>query len=531
MTSSEHQTALPPFKTGCRTSGVLMHVTSLPSPYGIGDVGPAAFQWVDRLHDAGQRWWQALPLGPTGCGNSPYSCLSSFAGNALLVSPDLLIEDGLLSTTDCEAGQRLPKSAVDFDAVITFKHGLLDRAWRNFNASTRPELRAEFDRFCLEQAHWLDDYALFRALKVRLGGADLLDWPEDLLRRSSSALTRARHDLADEMNKGRFGQFLLSRQGNSLKKYAHERGVLLVGDLPFFVSLDSSDVWANPEWFQLDTNLRPQFVAGVPPDYFSANGQLWGNPLYDWEALRRSGYRWCIDRLKSLLAYVDLIRLDHFRAFCAAWHVPPTAKTAEPGHWVPGPGAAFFAAVRAELGHLPFIAEDLGIITPDVVALRDKFELPGIRVFQFGFDGNPGNPHLPHNYVPNTVAYTGTHDNTTTRAWFESLPENVRQAAKSYAGKADGGTGEVARDFIRSVWSSKSDLAIAPLQDMLNLGVEGRMNVPGVAAGNWRWRCTEEMLTPSIFERLRELTASAGRIAAVKAEIQTQEVLLANEQI
>ena len=508
-----------------------MHVTSLPSPYGIGDVGPAAFAWVDRLHDAGQRWWQALPLGPTGCGNSPYSCLSSFAGNALLVSPDLLIEDGLLSPTDCESGRRLPKSAVDFDAVIAFKHRLLDQAWRNFDSSARPELRADFERFCSEEAHWLDDYALFRALKARLGGADLLDWPEDLLRRSPSAMARARRDLADEINESRFGQFLLSRQGNCLKEYAHERGVFLIGDLPFFVSLDSSDVWANPEWFQLDANLRPRFVAGVPPDYFSAKGQLWGNPVYDWEALRRSGYRWCIDRLKSLLAHVDLIRLDHFRAFCAAWHVPPTAKTAEPGHWVPGPGADFFEAVRAELGHLPFIAEDLGIITPDVVALRDKFELPGIRVFQFGFDGNPGNPHLPHNCGPNTVAYTGTHDNNTTRGWFESLPEHVRQAARSYAAKAGAGTGEVAWDFIRSVWSSKAGLAIAPLQDLLNLGVEGRMNVPGVAAGNWRWRCTEEMLKPSIFERLRELTISAGRMAAVKAEITNPgSFALKNEQ-
>jgi len=521
----EHQVALPPFRAGCRTSGVLMHVTSLPSPYGVGDVGPAAFAWVDRLHDAGQAWWQALPLGPTGCGNSPYSCLSSFAGNTLLVSPDLLIEDGLLSPTDCEAGRHLPKNAVDFDAVIAFKHRLRDQAWHNFDSSARPELRADFERFCSEEAHWLDDYALFRALKARLGGANLLDWPDDLRRRSPSAMARARRDLADRINESGFGQFLLSCQGNRLKEYAHKRGVLLIGDLPFFVSLDSSDVWANPQWFQLDPNLRPQCVAGVPPDYFSAKGQLWGNPVYDWRALHRSNYRWCIDRLKSLLAYVDLVRLDHFRAFCAAWHVPPTAQTAEPGHWVTGPGAAFFEAVRAELGHLPFIAEDLGIITPDVVALRDKFELPGIRVFQFGFDGRSDNPHLPHNYSPNTVAYTGTHDNATTRAWFESLPEYARQPARSYAAKAGGGTDEVAWDFIQSVWSSKSGLAIAPLQDLLNLGVEGRMNVPGIADGNWRWRSKEEMLKPSIFERLRELTASSGRIAVVNAKIQSQEAV------
>jgi 4-alpha-glucanotransferase len=509
---------------------VLLHVTSLPTPYGIGDVGPAALAWVDRLHHAGQRWWQALPLGPSGLGNSPYSCLSSFAGNSLLVSPDLLIEDGLLSPGDCEAGRRLPKTAVDFDAVIPFKHRLLDQAWRNVDPIAHPGLWADFERFCAEEAHWLDDYALFRALKARLRGAHLLDWPEDLLRRSPSALARARRDLADEIYESRFGQFLISRQGNRLKEYAHERGVFLIGDLPFFVSLDSSDVWAHPECFQLDTRLRPRFVAGVPPDYFSAEGQLWGNPVYDWEALRRSGYRWCIDRLKSLLVHVDLVRLDHFRAFCAAWHVPPTATTAQPGHWVPGPGAAFFEAVRAQLSHLPFIAEDLGIITPDVVALRDQFELPGVRVFQFGFDGNPNNPHLPHNCITNTVAYTGTHDNNTTRGWFESLPEHVRHDARSYVGKAGAGTGEIAWDFIRSVWHSKSGLAVAPLQDVLNLGVEGRMNVPGVAAGNWRWRCTEDMLKPSILERLGDLTTSAGRMSFAKSEIHTHDLTVKDQQ-
>ena len=525
MNIPEYQAALPPFRPGCRSSGVLLHVTSLPSPYGVGDVGPAAFAWVDRLHDAGQRWWQALPLGPTGRGNSPYSSLSSFAGNTLLVSPDLLIEDGLITPSDCEAGRRLPTNAVDFDAVIAFKHRLLNRAWINFDSAPRSKLRAEFEGFWLENAQWLDDYALFRALKARLGGADFLDWPEELVRRSPSALARARRGLADEINKSQFAQFLLYRQGNRLKQYAHDRGVLLIGDLPCFVSLDSSDVWANPQWFQLDTNFRPRFVAGVPPDYFSAEGQLWGNPVYDWAALRRSGYFWCIDRLKSLLAHVDLVRLDHFRAFCAAWHVPPAAKTAAPGHWVPGPGAEFFETVLVELGHLPFIAEDLGIITPDVVALRDQFELPGIRVFQFGFDGNPSNPHLPHNYDPNTVAYTGTHDNNTTRGWFESRPENVRQAARNYASQAGAKAGEVAWDFIQSVWSSRSGLAIAPLQDLLDLGEEGRMNVPGVAAGNWRWRCTEDMLKPSVFERLRELTIAAGRMADVSVELPPQETV------
>lgn len=524
MIHSEVHAGLPPFTTECRTSGVLLHVTSLPSPYGIGDVGPAAFSWVDRLHEAGQTWWQALPLGPTGLGNSPYASLSSFAGNALLVSPDLLIQDGLLTARDCEEGRTLPKSAVDFEAVITFKHRLLELAWSNFSSSPHPVLQSEFDRFCSEQAHWLNDYALFRALKAQYRGADFLVWPEELVRREPSALARARRELAAKIDQSRFAQFLLFRQGDRLKDYAHERGIRLIGDLPFFVSQDSSDVWANPEGYQLDAHLRPRFVAGVPPDYFSAKGQLWGNPVYDWEALRRSGYRWCIDRFKALLAHVDLVRLDHFRAFSAAWHVPPEARTAEPGHWVPGPGADFFAVVQQALGGLPFIAEDLGLITPDVVALRDKFGLPGMRVLQFAFDGHSDNPHLPQNYTPNTVVYTGTHDNTTTRAWFEALPEALRRVVRSYTGRPGATTGEAAWELIRLAWSSKAGLAMVPLQDVLNLGVEGRMNVPGTADGNWRWRCTEEMVAPSVLDRLRDLTAASGRRARLESVTQTETV-------
>ena len=511
MIHASDQAGIPPFTPECRSSGVLLHVTSLPSVYGIGDLGPAAFSWLDRLHDAGQTWWQALPLGPTGLGNSPYASFSSFAGNGLLVSPDLLIEEGLLAARDCEDGRELPKEAVDFEAVIAFKHRLLEQAWSNFNSSSDRALRSEFDQFCSEQAHWLDDYALFRSLKAQHRGADFLDWPKELVRREPAALARARRDLAAKIDQSRFAQFLLFRQGKRLKGYARERGILLIGDVPFFVSQDSSDVWANPGWFQLDDHLRPRFVAGVPPDYFSAHGQLWGNPVYDWEALRRGGYRWCIDRLKALLEHVDLVRLDHFRGFCAAWHVPPEARTAEPGHWVQGPGADFFEVVRRELGHLPFIAEDLGLITPDVIALRDKFGLPGMRVLQFAFDGNNANPHLPHNFTPNTVVYTGTHDNTTTRAWFEGLPENARHTVSNYLGHGDQRISEVAWELIRLAWSSRAGLAITPLQDLLNLGVEGRMNLPGTAEGNWRWRCTEEMLTPSVFQRLADLTAASGR--------------------
>jgi 4-alpha-glucanotransferase len=506
---------LPPFPPEYRASGILLHVTSLPSSHGIGDVGPAAVAWVDRLHAAGQHWWQALPLGPTGYGNSPYQCLSSFAGNGLLISPDWLIEDGLLRASDCE-GQALPANAIDYGAVIAYKHGLLDRAWTAFHAAPRPDLQHAFAQFCHERAHWLDDYALFRALKVRLGGRHYLEWPPALVRRDPAALTEARREFADLIDRVRFAQFLLSRQGSRLRRHAHAKGVALIGDLPFFVSPDSSDVWANPELFLLDEERRPRVVAGVPPDYFSADGQLWGNPIYDWDVLRQTGYRWCIDRMRALLAHVDLIRLDHFRAFAAAWHVPAGAPTARSGQWVPGPGAGFFEAVQRELGALPFIAEDLGLITSDVYALRDRFQVPGTRVLQFAFDGQPDNPYLPHNYVPNTVVYTGTHDNPTTRGWFEDLPDHQRQHLWSYLRRPGGEGGEVAPALVHLAWSSTAALAMAPLQDVLNLGNEARMNVPGCAEGNWHWRFADDMLSASAFDWLRDLTAASNRTGATQ---------------
>ena len=410
----------PPFLANYRASGLLLHLTSLPSPYGIGDVGPAAIKWIDKISEAGQSWWQALPLGPTGYGDSPYQSLSSFAGNGLLISPDWLIEEGLLQQSEC-APPVFPSASVDYAAVITFKRRLLERAWSHFQTAGGSELRAGFEQFCYEQAHWLEDYALFRVLKEKYNGAWYIDWPADLVRRDPTALARARHELRSEIQQVYFAQFLLFRQGQRLMRYGRARGVRLIGDLPFFVSPDSSDVWGNPEFFLLDEHRRPTFVAGVPPDYFSSQGQLWGNPVYNWEVLRQSGYRWCIDRLRALLAFVDVIRLDHFRGFSAAWHVPAGATTAKTGEWVPGPGADFFNAVKKELGGLPFIAEDLGIITPDVSALRDKFQIPGTRVLQFAFDGHADNPYLPENFVHNTVVYTATHDNPTSREWYEEL--------------------------------------------------------------------------------------------------------------
>jgi 4-alpha-glucanotransferase len=500
-----------PFAPQYRASGVLLHLSSLPSPYGIGDLGPAALAAVDRLQAAGQSWWQALPLGPTGYGNSPYQSLSSFAGNGLLISPDWLIEEGLLQAGDCEAGRWLPKNAVDYKAVIPFKYKLLAMAWSSFSSLRRSALRLDYDQFCLDQACWLDDYALFRALKAKLGGAYYLDWPAEYIHREPAALARARRDLAEPIEQVRFAQFLLFRQGKRLQEHAHAAGIHLIGDLPFFVSPDSSDVWANPDLFLLDEHRRPRFVAGVPPDYFSAQGQLWGNPVYDWQALRRTGYRWCIERLRALLAHVDVVRLDHFRGFSAAWCVPAGAATAQSGNWVPGPGAEFFDAVRKELGTLPFIAEDLGSITSDVRALRDQFQLPGTRVLQFAFDGNPDNPYLPHNYIPNTVVYTGTHDNATTCGWFQALSDDQRRNVWNYLKRPAGNSDEVAWELIRLGWSSVAGLAMVPLQDLLNLGAEARMNLPGSVEGNWSWRCTDEILPAQVLDRLRGLTTSSNR--------------------
>jgi 4-alpha-glucanotransferase len=500
-----------PFALGDRASGILLHVTSLPSPYGIGDLGPSAFAWVDRLARAGQSWWQALPLGPTGYGNSPYQPLSSFAGNILLISPDHLVQDGLLQASELE-GASFPAGAVDFPAVIRFKHGLLECAWSHFQAGARVDLRPAFEQFCHDEAHWLNDYGLFRALKARHDGAHYLEWPVALVRRDPAALDEARRELADLIDLARFGQFLVYTQGSRLREYAQSRGVRFIGDLPFFVSPDSSDVWSHPEFFQLDDQRRPRFGAGVPPDYFSPTGQLWGNPVYDWDALRRTDYRWWVDRLRALLAHVDLVRLDHFRGFAAAWHVPAGAATAQSGQWLPGPGADLFDATRDELGRLPLIAEDLGLITPDVHRLRDQFHLPGMRVLQFAFDGNPDNPFLPHNYGPDAVVYTGTHDNDTTRGWYESLPEGQRPVVWSYLECSPCEGREIAWELIRLAWSSVATLAMAPLQDLLNLGSEARTNRPGSAEGNWRWRFTDDMLSELALDRLRELTGQSRRL-------------------
>jgi 4-alpha-glucanotransferase len=501
---------VPPFPREYRASGLLLHITSLPSPYGIGDFGPSAISFVDRLERAGQSWWQVLPLNPTGEGNSPYSSFSSFAANGLLISPDWLAEDGLIKRRDCVPLNSAPDT-VDYGAVIPSKGRLLEKAWTNFQAGARANLRSAFEDFCKRESHWLEDYALFVALKEKFNGLPCMQWPAEFAGCDPVALGLARKELADRIGALRFTQFLTYRQAERLKKYALSKGIGLIGDLPFYVSPDSSDVWTHPELFLLDEQRRPRAVGGVPPDYFSADGQLWGDPVYDWDALARSEYRWWISRLRALLAHMDVIRLDHFRAFAAAWHIPAGAPNAKIGQWVPGPGADFFRAVEQKLGRLPFIAEDLGEITPDVNTLREEVHLPGMRVLQFAFDGHADNPHLPENYVHDSVAYTGTHDNPTTRGWYEELTEAEQQNVMKCLQEGGAGSSQVAHAMMELVWSSAAALAVAPFQDLLNLGQEARMNVPGVAEGNWRWRCTKEMLNDPAFEWLEALTRETKR--------------------
>ncbi len=501
-----------PFSLDYRASGVLLHITSLPSAYGIGDFGPTAYRWIDCLAEAGQSWWQLLPLGTTGLGNSPYQSRSTFALNPFLVSPDLLIEDGLLQASDIPAPAFSP-THVEYDAVALFKHNLLSLAWERFVSGAAEQLREEFERFCIEQGHWLDDYVLFEALKVAYHDAYYLDWPQELVRRDPPALAQVQLELSELVDRFRFEQFLLFRQLEAMRRYANERHVWLMGDLPFFISADSADVWSHPELFLLDEHQHPRVVGGVPPDYFSADGQRWGNPVYDWEVLRRTGYRWWIDRLRVLLSQVDVLRLDHFRGFAAAWHIPAGSPTARTGHWEPGPGEDFFNVVREALGGLPFVAEDLGMITDDVRELRKQFDLPGMLVLQFAFDGDPLNPFLPANYGHNAVVYTGTHDNNTTRGWYDTQTPAEREVIWRMLQREPVPPEHVAWEFIREAWNSAAALAIAPLQDVLNLGSEARMNIPGQAEGNWDWRFTWDMLDDSAFQRLHALTAETGRAA------------------
>ena len=489
-----------------RSSGILLHVTSLPGPYGIGDLGPAAHAWVDWLAAGGQTWWQILPLGPPGAGDSPYQCYSAFAGNPLVISPEVLIRDGLVSRRDVPAYSGI-KDRVDFDKVAAFKDRLLGRAFEKFRGGGARKLAGPFQRFKVEESDWLDDFALFMALRRLRPGVDWTQWPRELLVRKADALRSARESLREQIERIRFEQFLFFRQLGQLRSHAAKRGVKLIGDLPMFVSPESSDVWANRHLFKLDLRGRPKVVAGVPPDYFSKDGQRWGNPLYNWPAHERERFDWWTRRIEAALRQADLLRLDHFRGLQACWEVPASSPTARRGRWVRSPGAKLLKAVRRKLKGLPLIAEDLGLITPDVEKLRDDFGLPGMRVLQFGFGGDAANPHLAHNFLPRSVAYTGTHDNDTSAGWWRSLSKSQKRHARRYV---PGIEKDPARSLIRLAWESVAELAIAPAQDVLGLGSEARMNVPGSANGNWNWRLRE---APSLkhAEELRSLTELYGR--------------------
>lgn len=492
--------------TFTRSSGILLHPTSLPGAHGIGDLGPQAYRFLDWLSEAGCKLWQVLPLGPTGYGDSPYQCFSAFAGNPYLISFDLLLSDGLLSEDDFADVPDFPASRVDFSLLIPWKLNLLRKAFDRFRSSTE-NFRADFDRFCAEQASWLDDFALFMALKEAYGGGAWNGWPESARMRKKSALTKARKDLAESVRRFSFYQFIFFKQWNSLRAYAKARGIQIIGDIPIFVAYDSADVWSHPELFHLDKDGAPTVVAGVPPDRFSATGQLWGNPLYNWEAHKQDGYKWWLARIGFALQTVDILRLDHFRGFAAYYEIPAGHSTAEFGRWMPGPGADLFEAIRKSLlenageSSLPIIAEDLGIITSDVTELLEKFGLPGMKVLQFAFT-DPANPYLPHNYVPNCVVYTGTHDNNTARGWFAAAPPDERDFARRYL--AVNGS-DIAWDLIRAAWSSVAVFAIAPMQDVLDLDESGRMNHPSRLGGNWGWRMGEHDMRESDARRLREL--------------------------
>jgi 4-alpha-glucanotransferase len=492
-----------------RSAGILLHPTSLPGPYGIGSLGEWAFRWVDFLEAAGQRLWQVLPLGPTGYGDSPYQSFSAFAGNPYLVDLDLLRQEGLLGDEDLP-GEAFPDERVDFGAVIPAKLPALTRAFERFEAGAGEGQRESFAAFERSQGFWLEDFALFMALKEEHGGRAWNSWSTDARLRREDALSGARERLAPGLRRHKVWQWFFHRQWREVKRYANERGIAVVGDIPIFVSFDSADTWANPELFYLDEQGNPTAIAGVPPDYFSATGQRWGNPLYRWGRMAERGYGWWIDRFRSSLDFYDLIRVDHFRGFEAYWEIPAEEPTAVRGRWVRGPGQRFFDAVRAALGELPVIAEDLGVITPKVERLRDANGLPGMKVLQFAFAGDASDPYLPHNYPRRSAVYTGTHDNDTTLGWYRKASEPERDAVRRYLARSDE---RVVWELIRLAQGSVADIAVVPLQDVMGLDSDARMNTPGQAAGNWGWRFRPEQLEPWMAPQLREMAELYGRLS------------------
>ena len=493
-----------------RSSGILFHPTSLPGKYGIGTLGKEAYAFIDFLKKSKQKLWQIFPLGPTGYGDSPYQSFSSFAGNPYLIDFDLLIEAHLLSEEDLRDiffGDN--EEHIDYGAIYNQKYPLLRKAYKNFKSSDNNEMKGSLENFKRENSSWLNDYSLYISLKNHFNGLPWNEWAHDIKNRENSAMQHYKNELADDIEYHNFIQFLFFKQWNDVKRYANENGIKIIGDIPIFVAADSSDAWANPEIFLFDEERKPVKVAGVPPDYFSATGQLWGNPLYNWEKLRDTNYNWWVERVRSNLSTCDIIRIDHFRGFEAYWAVPYGDDTAINGQWEPGPGIDLFNAIKSQLGELPIIAEDLGLMTQGVIDLREATGFPGMKILGFAFDSGEENDYLPHTYTRNCVVYTGTHDNDTLVGWFQKAKEEDREFARNYLNsRADE---EIHWDAIRGAWSSVACMAISPVQDFLGLGSEARINTPGVASGNWQWRLKQGVLNNELAERIAKLTKIYSR--------------------
>lgn len=493
-----------------RSSGILFHPTSLPGKYGIGTLGKEAYAFIDFLKKSRQKLWQIFPLGPTGYGDSPYQSFSSFAGNPYLIDFDLLIEAHLLSEEDLRDvffGDN--EEYIDYGAIYNQKYPLLRKAYENFKSSDNHEMRENLEHFKRENASWLNDYSLYISLKNHFNGLPWNEWAHDIKNREHGAMEHYKNELADNIEYHNFIQFLFFKQWGDVKRYANENGIKIIGDIPIFVAADSSDAWANPEIFLFDEERKPVKVAGVPPDYFSATGQLWGNPLYNWQKLKETNYSWWVERVKANLSTCDIIRIDHFRGFEAYWAVPYGDDTAINGQWEPGPGIDLFNAIKSQLGELPIIAEDLGLMTQGVIDLREATGFPGMKILGFAFDSGEENDYLPHTYTKNCVVYTGTHDNDTLVGWFQKAKEEDRQFARDYLNSRS--DDEIHWNAIRGAWSSVANMAISPVQDFLGLGSEARINTPGVAAGNWQWRLRHGVLTDELAERIAKLTRVYSR--------------------
>lgn len=495
----------PKFK---RSSGILLHITSLPNRYGIGSLGAEAREFVDFLVESGQKLWQICPLGPTGYGDSPYQVYSSFAGNHLLIDLDMLVKSRLLTVSDLTDVPEFNSQFVEYQRVHEFKESILRKAYDRFKKK-QPK---KFEAFVKKNAEWLDDYAFFMALKKDNNGESWLDWPEVIRSRDPKVLEERRKKLAAEITYQQFLQYIFRQQWDKLKKYANDNNVQIIGDIPIYPSMDSADVWSNPSYFQFDEDLNPVAVSGCPPDDFSLTGQLWGNPLYNWEKLEEDEYSWWVKRIESLMKMVDIIRIDHFLGFEHYWSVPYGSPTAENGVWKQGPGHKLFSQIQKQLGNLPIIAEDLGAISPEVERLRDDFKFPGMKILQFAFGDGEDNPYLPHNFPKNSVVYTGTHDNETTVGWFQNIPEHIKNHVRNYLSYLKFTDWEVGWKMIEAALDSQAVFAIAPLTDYIGLDNQARFNEPGTVGNhNWSWRFTNGMLTPEMAKAIKRMVRSAKR--------------------